>query len=215
MRIPRAVLARAIKILAGFVVWHTAIRVVRHVYKFPMPEFMANLIDNPLRRRLQPPAETAARHGLRPGMTALEVGPGNGRYTVAAARHVGPEGRVVAVDIEPRMIERVTRRAAAEGVTNVEARVADVYDLPFEEGAFDAAYMTAVMGEIPQPERALAELYRVLRPGGTVALSELLLDPDYPLPRTLRRWAEPAGFRVKEKVGNPFYYTLILEKRGP
>ncbi|MGD8398918.1 MAG: class I SAM-dependent methyltransferase, partial [Anaerolineae bacterium] len=138
-------------IALGLVVVHTLIRIVRHLYKFPMPEWMANAIDNPLRRRIQPPAEAAVRHGLQPGMTVLEVGPGNGRYTLAAARRVGPAGRVVAVDIEPRMIERVERRIAAGGVRNVEARVADVYDLPFGAGSFDAIYLNTVIGEIPEP----------------------------------------------------------------
>ena len=52
------------------------------------------------------------------------------------------------------------------------------------------------------------------RPGGTLAFSELLMDPDYPLASTLLRWATPAGFRLKEQHGNPFHYTLIFEKQG-
>ena len=96
-----------------------------------MPHFLAGVIANPLRRRILPPGEPAARHGIRPGMTVLEVGPGSGAYTMAAARCVGDRGRVVAIDTEPRMIERVERRARAEGIKNIEARVADVYDLPF------------------------------------------------------------------------------------
>jgi hypothetical protein len=63
---------------------HTLIRIIRHIYKFPMPQFLANLIDNPLRRAIQPPDATAVRHGIEPGMMVLEVGPGNGRYTVAS-----------------------------------------------------------------------------------------------------------------------------------
>ena len=57
---------------------HTLVRIVRHFHKFPMPEFAANLIDNPFRRRIQPPDETPIRHGIEPGMVVLEVGPGNG-----------------------------------------------------------------------------------------------------------------------------------------
>jgi ubiquinone/menaquinone biosynthesis C-methylase UbiE len=192
--------------------WHTLVRIVRHFYKFPMPQFLANLIDNPLRRRIQPPAEMPGRHGLGPGMVVLEVGPGNGRYTIETARQVGPGGRVVAVDIEPKMIERLRQRALAEGVTNVEARVANVYTLPFDDGTFDAAEMITVIGEIPEPARALAEFHRVLRPGGTVAFSEVLLDPDYPLAGTLVRLAGQAGFRLKQQLGNFFAYTLVFEK---
>lgn len=206
-RLPYILLA----IPVGFVVLHTIVRIIRHFYKFPMPEFMANLIDNPLRRRFQPPYETAVRHGLEPGMIVLEVGPGSGTYTVGAARRVGPEGKVVTVDIEPKMIERVLRKARTEGVENIEARVADVYDLPFDSETFDAAYMIAVIGEIPDPGRAMGEFYRVLSPSGKLVFSELLTDPDYPLARTLIRLAAAAGFQLKAKIGT-FFTTLWFSR---
>ena len=192
--------------------WLLGARVVRALFKFPMPEFLANVIDNPLRRRLQPPLATAVRHGIEPGMTVLEIGPGSGTYTIGAARRVGAAGKVVAIDIEPRMVERVVQRAAADGFANIEARVADVFALPFADGSFDAAFMIAVIGEIPTPERALREIRRVLKAGGTLACSELLMDPDSPSARTLARWGTAAGFRPKEKIGNVFYYTWLLEK---
>ena len=193
-------------------VLHLIVRVVRAIYKFPVPQSMANLIDNPLRRRVQPPDELAVRHGLAEGMTVLDVGPGNGTYTLAAARRVGESGKVVTVDFEPRMVERVERRVAAEGVTNIEARVADVYDLPFDDGTFDAVYLITVIGEIPQPERAMREFRRVLKGTGTLAFSELLPDPDYPRAGTLIRWAGAAGFRLRDRAGNLMAYTLLFEK---
>ena len=177
-----------------------------------MPEFAANIIDNPIRRRIQPPNETAIRHGIEPGMTVLEVGPGNGTYTIATARRVGDNGKVLAIDIEPKMIERVKRRSQVEEIRNIEARVADVYELPFEDGFFDVIYMIAVIGEIPVPEKAMREFYRVLSPSGTLVFSELLLDPDYPHAETLIRKANAASFRLKKKMGNFFCYTLIFEK---
>ncbi len=207
----RRLLGVFLAIPVAFIVLHTIIRIIRHFYKFPMPEFMADLIDHPLRRRFQPPYETAMRHGLEPGMRVLEVGPGSGTYTVGAALRVGEQGKIVTVDIEPRMIERVRRKAQNEGITNIEARVADIYDLPFGDGTFDAAYMIAVIGEIPDPDRAMGEFQRVLKPGGTLAFSELMMDPDYPLASTLVRMARAAGFRLKDSIGNVFYYTLIFE----
>jgi len=198
--------------LALFIVFHTVVRIIRQFHKFPIPQIAANLIDNPLRRRIQPPDETAIRHGIEPGMVVLDVGPGNGTYTVGAARRVGDSGKVTTVDIEPRMIERVEARARREGITNIEARVADVYDLPFDDSAFDIVYMIAVIGEIPDPKRAMKEFRRVLSPTGTLVFSEIFLDPDYPRARTLERLANGAGFHLKEKVGNFFYYTLIFIK---
>ena len=194
------------------IVLHTVVRVVRHFHKFPMPEFLADLIDNPLRRKFQPPKEMPIRHGIETGMTVLEVGPGNGRYTVETARRIGAAGKVIAVDIEPKMIERVSRRAQTEGVTNLEARVADVYNLPFEDGAFDAIYLITVISEIPEPERAMQEFHRLLSSSGVLAFSELLTDPDYPLAQTLVRLADQAHFRLKRRLGNFFSYTLVFEK---
>lgn len=192
---------------------HTILRIVRSFHKFPIPEFLANLIDNPLRRRIQPPGEMPLRHGIMPGMAVLEVGPGNGRYTIETARRVGSSGKVVTIDVEPKMITRVQQRAEAEGVANLEARVADVYDLPCEDGAFDAIYMITVIGEIPEPQRAMREFHRVLSSSGLLAFSELLFDPDYPRAHTLIRMAAAANFRLKTKLGNFFSYTLVFEKQ--
>ena len=195
------------------VIMHTVVRIVRYFYKFPMPQFLANLIDNPVRRRIQPPSDMPRRHGIQPGMIVLEVGPGNGRYTIETARRVGSAGKVIAIDIEPKMIERVLQRAQAEAVHNLDAKVANVYDLPFEEGTFDAVYLITVISEIPEPARALREFHRVLTPSGTLAFSELLTDPDYPRAQTLMRWANKANFRLKQKLGNFISYTLVFEKQ--
>ena len=192
---------------------HTAVRILRHFHKFPMPQFLANLIDNPFRRRVQPPAEMPLRHGIEPGMIVLEVGPGNGRYSIETARRTGESGKLITIDIEPKMIERVQQRAQAEGVRNLEAKVADVFNLPFEDSMFDAIYLITVIGEIPEPERAFKEFYRILSPAGLLAFSEMLTDPDYPLAQTLVRMADRANFKLKKKIGNFFAYTLIFEKQ--
>ena len=194
------------------VIWLALVRLVRHFYKFPMPEFMAPLIDNPLRRRFQPPDQMPIRHGIEPGMTVLEVGPGNGRYTLAAARRVGAQGRVVAVDIEPKMIDRLNRRVREQQATNVEGRLGNVYALPFEDSFFDAVYMIAVIGEIPDPSRAMREFHRVLVPDGVLAFSELFPDPDYPSAGKLIHLAESAGFRLRKTVGNWWSYTVVFER---
>jgi ubiquinone/menaquinone biosynthesis C-methylase UbiE len=99
-----------------------------------------------------------------------------------------------------------------ESVSNIETRVADVFDLPFEDGYFDLVYMIAVIGEIPEPERALGEFHRVLKPGGKLAFSEILLDPDYPRIGNLISLTQSAGFQLEGKVGNFFNYTIRFRK---
>ena len=110
------------------------------------------------------------------------------------------------------MIERVQQRARAEGITNLEAKVADVYDLPFEDDMFDVVYMITVIGEIPDANKAISEFHRVLKPTGLLAFSEVLMDPDYPLKKTLIQKADHAGFHLKKKLGNFFSYTLVFDK---
>jgi ubiquinone/menaquinone biosynthesis C-methylase UbiE len=175
-----------------------------------MPHFLAHVIDNPLRRRLQPPERLARWHGLEPGMRLLEVGPGSGTYTVAAAGRVGGRGSVVAVDIEPAMLRWTRRQADEKGVPNLRMSVADVAALPFAAQSFDAVTLIAVLGEIPEPVAAMRELGRVLRPNGILGVSELLPDPDYPRRTTVMRWAEAAGFRLRAAHGNVLAYTLQL-----
>ena len=148
-------------------------------------------------------------------MIVLDIGPGNGTYTFAAAKRAGPAGKVFAIDIEPRMIARVEQKADEAGLHNVFARVADVYDMPFEDDTFDVITMIAVLGEIPEPWRALAECHRVLQPGGTLASSELVPDPDYKRPSTLRREVEAAGFHSREILGNFFVYSMLFGKSTP
>ena len=194
------------------IILHTIIRLIRFFYKFPMPQFLANVIDNPLRRKIQPPKETGLRHGIKSGMNILEVGPGNGRYTVEAAKIVGPSGRITTIDIENKMIERVIKRMETESITNINAEVANVYKLPYQDCSFDLIYMIAVFNEIPEQEKALTEFHRVLKPNGILVFSELFMDPDYLLSKTLTKKVQDFPFKLKEKIGNFFYYTLKFEK---
>lgn len=191
---------------------HTSIRVVRRFYKFPMPSFLANIIDNPLRRRIQPVEEMPLRLGIEPGMTVLEIGPGHGRYTVAAAKGVGRTGRICAIDIERAMLERARARAMTAQIINLQLRVASIFHLPFEDASFDLAYMIAVIGEIPTPERAMHEVFRVLRPSGVLAISELLFDPDFSSPQTLESLASSAGFEKRGSAVGLLSYTIHMAK---
>lgn len=176
----------------------------------PCPFALAWIVDNPLRRRYMAPV--LDRIGIRPGERVLELGPGPGAFSVEAARQAQPGGSLVAVDIQPRMIAALEEKVRQAGVTNVQSHVASAYDLPLEEDTVDRAFLVTVLPEIPDRQRALLELHRVLKPGGMLSITEEFLDPDYPLARTVIRWAGEAGFRLAERHGNWFVYTLNFEK---
>jgi ubiquinone/menaquinone biosynthesis C-methylase UbiE len=134
-------------------------------------------VDLPIRRRYMRPV--LDRVGLWPGETVLELVPGPGAFTVDAARRLGPEGRLIAVDIRPEMIAQVKARVRQAGLSNVETHVASAYELPIEDASVDRAFMVTVLPEIPDPMRGLREVYRVLKPGGVFSTTKEFLNLDY------------------------------------
>jgi len=117
---------------------------------------------------------------LASGETVLDVGCGAGIDTLLAARAVGDGGRVLAVDMTPAMLERTQHHAALAGATNVEAHEGVMEALPFADGSVDVVVSNGVLNLSTRKSRALAEMLRVLRPGGRIALADLVLAERLP-----------------------------------
>ena len=128
---------------------------------------------------------------IGPQSTVLEVGCGVGYTPVYLARKLGC--RVVGVDLYPSMVERAQERVRRAGLDEqVEIRQGDMMDLPFEDGQFDAVMAESVVAFAPDKARALAELKRVLKPGGTLGVTESTWNRD-PSPELLARAARIMG----------------------
>jgi len=140
----------------------------------------------------------------------LEVGPGTGYYAIPAAGWIGPDGRLDVFDVQPEMLEHTMRRAAAAGLDNVHPTRGDARSLPYEDAAFDAAYLVTVLGEIPDQEQALRELRRIVRPEGRVVVGELWGDPHVVTAGRLRERAVAAGLRWERRVGPAVGYFAVL-----
>lgn len=162
------------------------------------PWWLGYLLASPIRRLLDDPGRILAPF-VAEGMVVLEPGPGMGFFTVELARRVGERGRVVAVDIEPRMLEGLRRRARKEGLLHrIDTRLATASGLGLQDldGRVDFALAYAVVHEVPDQTRFLADVHAALRPGGKVLLAEPrghVKDPEF---RATLRLAEGAGFRV-------------------
>ena len=135
------------------------------------------------------------------GERVLEVGPGTGYYTLAVADWLGPEGKLDVFDLQQEMLDHTMRRADERGLANITPTQGDARQLPYDDAAFDAAYLVTVLGEIPDQAAALAELRRVLEPGGHVVVGELFGDPHMVTAGALRERAEAAGLRFERQVG--------------
>ncbi len=106
---------------------------------------------------------------LSEGQSLLDCGCGPGPLTLGFAEIVAP-GRVVGIDIEPTMIEQSNQLAAGSDMNNLEFKVGDINDLPFEDGEFDVVFSSAVIEHLSDPVRALREMLRVTKPGGIGAV---------------------------------------------
>jgi len=178
----------------------------------PCPASLTWLVDNPIRRRYV--GTILDRVGIQSGERVLELGPGPGAFTVAAAQRVGSEGQLIAVDIQPQMIAQVERRVQEAGLVNVVAHVADACQLPLDDHSVDRAFLITVLPEIPDQGRALIELHRVIKPGGLLSVTEEFTDPDYPFASETIRRLEAAGFSLEQRFGNFWVYTVNFRKRA-
>ncbi|MFN2426081.1 MAG: arsenite methyltransferase [Candidatus Binatia bacterium] len=117
---------------------------------------------------------------LRPGETVLDLGSGAGFDAFLAAHEVGPEGRVIGVDMTPEMIERATRNAASGSYSNVEFRHGLIEKLPVDTGSVDVVISNCVINLAPDKRAVFVEVARVLRPGGRMIVSDVVLDAPLP-----------------------------------
>ncbi|MCC7446323.1 MAG: methyltransferase domain-containing protein [Anaerolineae bacterium] len=192
--------------------WRFASR--RHT--LPCPHWLTILLENPFMNAAAGSGAILDRLAIRPGMKLLDVGCGPGRLTLPAAQRVGPTGEVVALDIQPEMLQRVAQKAAVARVTNIRLVLAGAGDgklnAKLAANGFDRAWLVTVLGEIPDRTAALSEIYRALKPGGLLSITEVLPDPHYQTRRTVRRLAAAVGFEEQSCTGNSGAFTLIFVK---
>jgi arsenite methyltransferase len=118
---------------------------------------------------------------LQPGETVLDIGSGAGIDTILAARRVGPEGKAIGLDVVPEMSQRARTHASEAGVdTWTEFREGEMERIPLPDGSVDVVISNGVLNLSARKSRALAEIYRVLGPGGRISLADLTVDGELP-----------------------------------
>jgi ubiquinone/menaquinone biosynthesis C-methylase UbiE len=174
------------------------------------PASKAASLVNPLRRLIQSPGKIARRLGADPDWRILEIGCGPGYFSGDLEAQV-PDGRLVLFDLQHEMLDAARTRLGT-GRTAVAAQ-GDALALPLRSASFDAVVIVLMLGEVPDRDRCLAEVRRVLRTGGVALFAETRRDSDFIRFDALRTMVEAHGFDFVDRRGPSWEYTAKFAAR--
>jgi ubiquinone/menaquinone biosynthesis C-methylase UbiE len=179
------------------------------------PWWIGYLLASPIRRWLSEGPEALLTPYVRSGMTILEPGPGMGYFTLPMARMVGPSGRIVAVDIQPKMLAVLRSRARKSGLLDrINARLGQPDRMAVEDlrGATDFVLAFAVVHEMPSPAVFFSEAAAALKPGGLLLFAEPAGHVDPPTFAAELKDAQAAGLAEVSRPSIRRTLAAVLRK---
>jgi ubiquinone/menaquinone biosynthesis C-methylase UbiE len=183
----------------------------RFASKGVFPHQMAFTLLIPLRKIFLSPKQLAERLELKEDHNVLEIGPGPGFFSIKIAQKVN-RGKLVLADIQKEMLEKSKKRIDKKGLKNVEYKLCDGNSLDFPDETFDRIFMVTVIGEVENKDNYLKEIFRILKPGGILSISELAGDPDKLSMEELKELVIPYGLKLHKNFGNKKNYTMNFIK---
>ncbi len=186
---------------------------IRRRYQILDPSPFGRIFRSGFRRWIQPPEKVLERSQVEGSGTVMDLGCGSGFLTIPLAKMSGGRNLILAVDINEAFLKQLMEALSAEGLKDrVEIVQASAEELPFRSESIDFCVMSSVLQEIPNRFKALKEVRRVLKTGGKLAISEHVIDPDFPLRSTTIRLGVEAGLKPIRVEGSPWNYTVVFQK---
>lgn len=200
-------------IVALFIIVAVVWRIASKRRSIPCPVWMKWMLDPSSSGHVSTRTRrTVGLLSVHPGMKVLDAGCGPGRLSLPLAEATAPGGEVTAVDVQEGMLEEVRMRAQKRDVPNIRFIHAGLGDGALETDYYDRAVLITVLGEIPEREAALQEIYDALVPGGILLIEETIRDPHFQTRNTVTTLAGAVGFIEDSFTGSRFTYTLLFRK---
>ena len=182
----------------------------------------ADWLERSERESEESPTKAVALLGLTPGMTVCDLGAGTGYYAVRMARLVGDQGKVYAVDIQPRMLELLGKRLASAGIKNIQPLLGGETETNLPADSQDLIILVDVYHEFSKPREMLRSILKALKDTGRLVLLEFRKeDPNVPIRpehkmslAEVKAELEPEGFRIDKVLDTlPWQHMIFLRKK--
>jgi ubiquinone/menaquinone biosynthesis C-methylase UbiE len=194
-------------IITLFLLWWFAVQ-------YPCPSWLFWMVeqDNPFTK------VNRAKHiieilGVEAGMHILDAGCGPGRLTLPLAKAVGPGGKIVALDFQEEMLERVRGKVDDTCLNNVEYLQIGLGEGRLSKEAYDRIVLVTVLGEVPDRSAVLQEMYHALKPEGILSVTEVIFDPHFQQRSKVSSLARQCGFSERVFFGWSLAYTMHFDKQ--
>jgi ubiquinone/menaquinone biosynthesis C-methylase UbiE len=165
----------------------------------------------PFRNTFLSPKQVISRLKLKDDMTILEIGPGPGYFSIKVAKTL-KKGHLVIADIQSEMLRYAEKRINKQGITNIESYLCNGTSFDFKDETFDRIFMVAVLGEVENKTKYMAEFHRVLKKGGILSISELAGDADKMTLPLLKELGINSNFSFFEHFSSKWSYTVNFLK---
>jgi ubiquinone/menaquinone biosynthesis C-methylase UbiE len=178
-------------------------------------------LSRPERIQEENPQEMLDQLGLKEGLVVCDLGCGDGYHTLQMAPKVGPSGKVIAVDIQPQMLQELSRRMIEQNIPNIDTILGDLWDPKLAEASVDLVLMVDVYHEFSHPVQMLEAIRKSLKPNGLVALVEfraedptVLIRPEHKMPKAqIYKEYFANGFKVAREYDKlPWQHLIFLER---
>lgn len=182
-------------------------------YMAKFPSFLSFVLDNPIRAFFTDRKNLIEKTGIREGMTILEVGCGNGFFTPYLSKAVGKDGKIIAIDLQKEMIEKLRGKIKREGLNHMETIIGDIGEINLLQTSIDFIFIYYCYHELEDKNGAVKKFKDVLKEQGSLFIAEPKFEVKLKRKEKMKKLLQSEGFILSEEWASLFSYYLRFKKK--